>query len=252
MAKQFTSYKQSVSDIDGKLREQLLLEYAPLVRFIAQSLHSKLPAHIDIEDLISEGMIGLMDAIAKFDPSRDNKFKTYAEFRIKGAILDDLRKNDWMSRSARDISKLLDKTTRNLEQRFGRRATAQEVAQDLSITLDTYFSWLNRLQCRQFMSGNFSLEESFSYGELLSDVSNTANETTLSPLEFMTHRKMCDDLADAIYRLPDSQRLVVTLCYFEGLTLAEIGHILNVSESRVSQIRSEAKAKLKVKLKAYS
>src|SRR3954469_11728225 len=128
-------YKQDTKNVDGKLRDQLIMDYAPLIRFVAQRIASRLPSNIDIDDLTSAGVIGLMDAIEKYDPSRDNKFKTYAEFRIRGAILDELRSQDWVPRSVRDKAKLLDRTMIELEAELGRGAQDEEVAQRLNMTM---------------------------------------------------------------------------------------------------------------------
>src|SRR5690606_21537188 len=119
-------YKQDTSGVDGRLRDQLIMDYAPLIKFVAQRIASRLPSNIDIDDLISAGVIGLMDAIEKYDPSRDNKFKTYAEFRIRGAILDELRAQDWVPRSVRDKAKRIERVYADLEQKLGRAATDEE------------------------------------------------------------------------------------------------------------------------------
>src|SRR5690606_9821744 len=121
-------YKEEPSKMTASQKDKLIMEYAPLIKFIAQKIAVRLPSHIELDDLISSGVIGLMDAIEKYDPKRDNKFKTYAEFRIRGAILDELRAQDWVPRSVRDKAKLLDKTMVPLEAELGRPATDQEVA----------------------------------------------------------------------------------------------------------------------------
>src|SRR6185312_14610883 len=129
-------YKEEPSKVTTKQKDTLIMEYAPLIKFIAQKIAVRLPAHIELDDLISSGVIGLMDAIEKYDPKRDNKFKTYAEFRIRGAILDELRAQDWVPRSVRDKAKMLDKTMVELEANLGRSATDEEVAAKLGITMD--------------------------------------------------------------------------------------------------------------------
>src|SRR5436190_15246774 len=129
-------YKQDTQGVDGKLRDQLIMDYAPLIRFVAQRIAARLPSNIEIDDLISAGVIGLMDAIEKYDPSRDNKFKTYAEFRIRGAILDELRSQDWVPRSVRDKAKLLDRTMIKLEAELGRVAEDEEIAAALSMDME--------------------------------------------------------------------------------------------------------------------
>ena len=128
-------YKQDTQGVDGKLRDQLIMDYAPLIRFVAQRIAARLPSNIDLDDLISAGVIGLMDAIEKYDPSRDNKFKTYAEFRIRGAILDELRSQDWVPRSVRDKAKKVERTFARLEQELGRSATDVEVSEALDMPL---------------------------------------------------------------------------------------------------------------------
>src|ERR1700749_900047 len=127
-------YKEEPTKLTSKQKDTLIMEYAPLIKFIAQKIAVRLPSHIELDDLISSGVIGLMDAIEKYDPKRDNKFKTYAEFRVRGAILDELRAQDWVPRSVRDKAKMLDKTMVELEAALGRTATDEEVAAKLSIS----------------------------------------------------------------------------------------------------------------------
>src|ERR1700735_765177 len=132
-------YKEEPSRGTPDQKDKLIMEYAPLIKFIAQKIAVRLPSNIELDDLISSGVIGLMDAIEKYDPSRDNKFKTYAEFRIRGAILDELRAQDWVPRSVRDKAKLLDRTYSSLEQSMGRTPTDEEVAAELKISMDEFY-----------------------------------------------------------------------------------------------------------------
>src|ERR1700683_1272200 len=132
-------YKEEPNKLTSQQKDKLILEYAPLIKFIAQKIAVRLPSNIELDDLISSGVIGLMDAIEKYDPSRDNKFKTYAEFRIRGAILDELRAQDWVPRSVRDKAKLLDRTYSSLEQLMGRTPTDEEVAAELKISMDEFY-----------------------------------------------------------------------------------------------------------------
>src|ERR1044071_5648017 len=131
-------YKDGAKKIDKRTKEKLIMEYAPLIKFIAQKIAVRLPSNIEFDDLVSSGVIGLMDAIDKYDPTRDNKFKTYAEFRIRGAILDELRAQDWVPRSVRDKAKLLDRTMIELEAELGRSAQDEEVANKLNMTMDEF------------------------------------------------------------------------------------------------------------------
>ena len=134
------------STVEPKVKDEIILEYAPLVRYIAQKIASRLPPNIELDDMISCGVIGLMDAIEKFDPTRDNKFKTYAEFRIRGAILDELRAQDWVPRSVRDKAKMLDKTMVELEANLGRTASDEEVAEKLNMSIDEFYDLVNQVR----------------------------------------------------------------------------------------------------------
>ena len=145
-------YKQDNRGVDGKLRDQLIMDYAALIRFVAQRIASRLPSNIDIDDLISAGVIGLMDAIEKYDPSRDNKFKTYAEFRIRGAILDELRSQDWVPRSVRDKAKKIEKMYLKLEQELGRTVTDTEISGAMGINLEEYYEMIARVKAVTLLS----------------------------------------------------------------------------------------------------
>src|SRR5690349_6034654 len=139
-------YKESPSKMTKEQKDGLIMEYAPLIRYIAQKIAIRLPSNIELDDLISSGVIGLMDAIEKYDPTRDNKFKTYAEFRIRGSILDELRAQDWVPRSVRDKAKMLDKTVMELETTTGKIPTDEEVANRLGVSMDEYFDLLNQVR----------------------------------------------------------------------------------------------------------
>src|SRR5580698_8751987 len=137
-------YKEEPNKLTPQQKDKLIMEYAPLIRFIAQKIAVRLPSNIELDDLISSGVIGLMDAIDKYDPTRDNKFKTYAEFRIRGAILDELRAQDWVPRSVREKAKQLEKAHVRLEQKLGRMPTEDEITRELQISKDEYFELLNQ------------------------------------------------------------------------------------------------------------
>src|SRR6201994_3008142 len=139
-------YKEEPTKLTPEQKDKLIMEYAPLIKFIAQKIAVRLPSNIELDDLISSGVIGLMDAIEKYDPSRDNKFKTYAEFRIRGAILDELRAQDWVPRSVRDKAKMLDRATLELESQLGRIPSDEEVAQRLNMNMDEFFDLLNQVR----------------------------------------------------------------------------------------------------------
>jgi RNA polymerase sigma factor for flagellar operon FliA len=237
-------YKQENSAVDGKLRDQLIMDYSPLIRFVAQRIASRLPSNIQIEDLISSGVIGLMDAIDKYDPSRDNKFKTYAEFRIRGAILDELRTQDWVPRSVRDKAKKLDRMSAELEQRFGRKPTDDELSQALGMPIEEFFDMNAKVKGVQM----FSIDDfggTNGTAERRSLLDSLENPNSKNPFTQLRNASARDILRKHIEELPEKQKLVLQLYYFEDLNLKEIGRILEVTESRVSQLHTQAIEKLK-------
>src|SRR6478609_8808599 len=145
-------YKEGTKKIDKRTKEKLILEYAPLIKFIAQKIAVRLPSNIEFDDLVSSGVIGLMDAIDKYDPGRDNKFKTYAEFRIRGAILDELRSQDWVPRSVRDKAKKIERTYAILEQRLGRSVTDSEISDQMGLALDEYYDMVAKVKAVSLLS----------------------------------------------------------------------------------------------------
>ncbi len=242
-------YKEEPTRLNPKEREELIREYTPLIKFIAQKIAIRLPSNIELDDLISSGVIGLMDAIEKYDPTRDNKFKTYAEFRIRGAILDELRAQDWVPRSVRDKAKLLDKTVADLEAAMGRQATDDEVAAKLNMTLEEFYELVNQVRPVSVLSideiASFSNVDKKSLMSLLEDV-KVAN-----PFIQLNLKSVKDVITGAIEELPERQRLVLSLYYYEDLNLKEIGKVLRVTESRVSQLHAQAISRLRQKLTAF-
>ncbi len=241
-------YKEDPKKLNQTQKDKLVKEYAPLIKFVAQKIAMRLPSNIELDDLISAGVIGLMDAIDKYDPTRDNKFKTYAEFRIRGAILDELRAQDWVPRSIRDKAKLLDKTVVQLEAELGRTATDEEVSAALNITIDEFHELVNQVRPVSLLSiddaQTFSNVDKKSILNLLegSKISNPYNQLNLKTVK--------DIIAQAIEELPERQRLVLSLYYYEDLNLKEIGQVLRVTESRVSQLHAQAVQRLRAKLQA--
>lgn len=230
-------------------RDKLILEYAPLIKYIAQKIAARLPANIELDDLISSGVIGLMDAIDKYDSGRDNKFKTYAEFRIRGAILDELRAQDWVPRSVREKAKQLERCYSRIEQEKGRQATDEEVCEQLGISTDEFHDMLNQVRSVSLLSyddvSNFSKQDKralHGYGD-----SGTRSATPFSEVNLAHFKKL---IADNINDLPEKQRLVLSLYYYEDLNLKEIGRVLDVTESRVSQLHTQAILRLKGKLRS--
>jgi RNA polymerase sigma factor for flagellar operon FliA len=240
-------YKQDTSGVDGKLREQLIMDYAPLIRYVAQRISSRLPSNIEIDDLISAGVIGLMDAIEKYDPSRDNKFKTYAEFRIRGAILDELRSQDWVPRSVRDKAKKMERTYQELEQRYGRSVSDVELSDAMGLNLEEYYDIVSKVKGVQLLSVDELSSPTQPDKKSLLEV--LENPNIKNPYQHLKSKGIEEDLKRKIGELPEKQRLVLSLYYFEDLNLKEIGRILDVTESRVSQLHTQAVEKLRSKLK---
>lgn len=231
-------------------RDRLIVEYAPLIKYIAQKIAARLPANIELDDLMSSGVIGLMDAIEKYDASRDNKFKTYAEFRIRGAILDELRAQDWVPRSVREKAKQLERCYSKIEQQKGRQATDEEVCEHLGINQEEYHDMLNQVRSVSLLSYDDLSSFSKADKRVLHGFSDngTKSATPFSEVTVATVKRM---IADAIQDLPEKQRLVLSLYYYEDLNLKEIGRVLDVTESRVSQLHTQAILRLKGKLKHH-
>ncbi len=242
-------YKESGKKIDKRTKEKLILEYAPLIKFIAQKIAVRLPSNIEFDDLVSSGVIGLMDAIDKYDPTRDNKFKTYAEFRIRGAILDELRAQDWVPRSVREKAKQLERTHVRLEQQLGRLPTEDELTKELNVSKEEYYDLLNQVKSVSILS----LDEagSFNSTDRKSILSLLESCKIPSPLQQLNLKAVKEVVTKAIESLPEKQRLVLSLYYYEDLNLKEIGDVLEVTESRVSQLHTQAVFCLRRKLKVH-
>lgn len=240
--------KKPKNQIDPKEREKIIMEYAPLIKYIAQKIAARLPANIELDDLMSSGVIGLMDAIEKYDPTRDNKFKTYAEFRIRGAILDELRAQDWVPRSIREKAKMLERAYLKIEQELGRPATEEEVSKALNLSMEEYHSLLNDIRSVSILS----IDElnSFSKGDKKLLVGLVENQKSTNPYSEVNSVALKNQVTKAIKELPEKQRLVLSLYYYEELNLKEIGKVLGVTESRVSQLHTQAVLRLRAKLKS--
>ncbi len=242
-------YKDEPKKMTPVEKNRLVVEYSPLIKFIAQKIASRLPANIELDDLISSGVIGLMDAIDKWDPTRDNKFKTYAEFRIRGAILDELRAQDWVPRSIRDKAKVLDKAIVQLEAELGRIATDEEISKALNISVDEYHDLINQVRPVSLLS--IDEAQAFSNTDKKS-ILNLLEGTKLHNPHTQYNLKIVKNyITTAIEELPERQRLVLSLYYYEDLNLKEIGKVLRVTESRVSQLHAQAVTRLRNKLSQY-
>lgn len=235
------------STVDPKVKDEIILEYAPLVKYIAQKIASRLPPNIELDDMISCGVIGLMDAIEKFDPTRDNKFKTYAEFRIRGAILDELRSQDWVPRSVREKAKIVERAYAKLEKDLGRPATDEEMCGELQCSMDEFHELINKSKSVSLL--NIEDAQAMSKGDKKLMVSLMETSRTSNPASVVGYKKGQEVIKEGIKTLPEKQRLVLSLYYFEDLNLKEIGQVLDVTESRVSQLHTQAILKLKAKLR---
>ena len=224
-------------------RDELLARYTPLIRYVVERLAVGLPRNVDHEDLVSAGVMGLLDAYEKFDSSKGTKFETYAVWRIKGAVLDQLRSLDWASRSVRRRAREVEATTRRLDQKFGRAATDQEIALAAKMPLAEYHRLMDQVRGAVLLSLDEvrSPEDGDSLG-LAETIEDPSAPDVLARLEEEETRQM---LLDTLNRLPEQERLVVALYYYEHMTLREIGLTLGISESRVSQVHSRAVQRLR-------
>jgi RNA polymerase sigma factor for flagellar operon FliA len=232
---------------DKATRDRLILTYAPLVKYVAGRLGSGLPAHVDEGDLVSYGLLGLIGAIERYDPDRDIKFETYAISRIKGAIIDELRALDWVPRSVRARAREIERSMTELEAKLGRAPTDEELAAKIGISVDELEESLTDIS----RSSIAALDELWSVsgeGDQVSLLDTIEDETGPRPEAALDETEMREALADAISRLPEREKLVVTLYYYEELTLREIGEVLGVTESRVSQLHTKAILRLKARL----
>jgi len=231
--------------MDSKSREELILKYAPLVKQIAERMAVRLPPNISKEELIGPGVLGLFDAIDKFDSTRGIKFRTYANLRIKGAILDELRKMDWISRSVRRNINRIEDAIRTLELKFGREPKDDEIAEEMGLDMDSYYRMISRSQGVNLLS----LDELMLDGTTFK-VSKQASDQP-SPVDELKVKEIKSVIFKALSTLSKKEQMVLSLYYYDELTLKEIAKVLSLTESRISQIHSKAIIRLRIKLKSY-
>jgi RNA polymerase sigma factor for flagellar operon FliA len=225
-------------------REQMLLEHLPTVRYIARRIHERLPQHVELDDLVSAGVVGLIDAASKFDHSKKVQFKSYAQFRIRGAILDSLRTLDWSPRELRRKGRAVEEAIRAVTHRLGRAPAEQDIAAEMGLELAEYQQLLGDLKGLEI--GSLHVERSEDSGD--EELAYIPGAPEDDPLFRCLQSEMRERLAAAIEGLPEKERLVLTLYHYETLTMKEIGHMLGVVESRVSQIHSSAVLRLRTAL----
>jgi RNA polymerase sigma factor FliA len=233
---------------DKGLRDRLILTYAPLVKYVAGRIGSGLPAHVDEGDLVSYGLLGLIGAIERFDPQRDIKFETYAIARIKGAIIDELRSLDWVPRSVRSRAREIERAIADLEAKLGRAPTDEEIASKVGISTSDLEDSLTEISRSSIAALDELWTVSSEGGDAVSLLDTIEDVEGPDPQIELTQTETKEALGEAIARLPEREKLVVTLYYYEELTLREIGEVLGVTESRVSQLHTKAILRLKAHL----
>jgi RNA polymerase sigma factor for flagellar operon FliA len=237
---------ETVCHFDEEERNRLLLEQLPQVRYIARRIHDRLPQSVMMDDLVHAGVLGLIDALHKYDPSKNVQLKSYAKFRIRGAILDSLRGLDWSPRDLRRKARQMEVAHRSLKAQFGRAASEPELAKEMGIELDEFYILLRDL--RGLDLGSLEAESSEDGHEVMA-LSGQATSAEDDPFHLCMKSEMKELLAAAIGELPEKERQVLAFYYYEELTMKEIGQVLGVGESRVSQIHSAAVVRMRASMK---
>lgn len=238
-----------VRTVDKKKREKLIMKYAPLVKNIVGRLAAKLPIDsADKEDLVNVGIMGLMSALEKYDKNRNVQFETYASFRIRGAVLDELRAKDWVPRATRSKDNKLENAMEVLGKKLGRAPTEDEIAQQLNIPLEEYFKLLDEARCISLISTEDlppDYLERYSREDIVEEISAG------NPLNLLVNMEIKDKLKKAVDKLPEKERLVLSLYYFEEMTMKETGRVMSLTESRVCQLHAQAVLRLRSMVKFY-
>ena len=232
---------------DPGIRDAFIKQYAPLVKYVAGKVAIGMPHNVEFDDLVGFGVFGLFDAIDKFDPEKHVKFKTYAVTRIRGAIFDELRSIDWVPRSVRQKAREVEESVRRLETSLGRAASDMEIAADLGLSLDDFQKLMLKISGTSVLSLNdvwYTGEDS----EKVSIVESIESPLSLNPDTIVEKEEIKRVITEAIHELPDKEKKVLVLYYYEDLTLKEIGKVLEVTESRISQLHTKAIMRLRSKL----
>ena len=233
---------------DERARERLVVAYSPLVKYVAGRMASGLPAHVDEADLISYGLVGLISAISRFELEREIKFETYAITRIKGAIIDELRSLDWVPRSVRARARAIERANAKLEHKLQRAPTDEEMSDALDMTVQEFQDALMQISNSTVAALDELWTVSDASGDQVSLLDTLQDPRAPDPAAVMDQTDLKDRMADAIARLPEREKLVVALYYYENLTLREIGEVLGVTESRISQLHTKAVLRLRGRL----
>jgi RNA polymerase sigma factor for flagellar operon FliA len=235
---------------DQALRDRLILTYAPLVKYVAGRLGSGLPAHIEEGDLVSYGLLGLIGAIERFDPDREIKFETYAIGRIRGAIIDELRSLDWVPRSVRARARDIERAIAQLEAKLGRAPTDEEIAERVGLSDEEFQESLTDISRTSIAALDELWTSSTGGGDAVALIDTIEDPEAAEPQSAMAETERREELAEAIARLPEREKQVIVFYYYEELTLRQIGEVLGVTESRVSQLHTKAILRLKSRLTA--
>lgn len=234
-------------DHSPKLREYLIQKYAPLVKYVAGKVSVGMPHNVEFDDLVSYGTFGLLDAIEKYDPSKEVKFKTYAMTRVRGAIFDELRTIDWIPRSIRQKAKQVEKIVVELENKMGRTVEDEEVANELDMSLEEFHSLVSKISGTSLVSLN-DIWHGNEDSDDLSFIETIESPQNMNPDAIVEREEVKEVIVEAIQKLPEKEKKVVVLYYYEDLTLKEIGEVLEVTESRVSQLHTKAIMRLRGRL----
>jgi len=245
-------WRRYKGDGEAGARERLVVAYSPLVKYVSGRMASGLPAHVEEADLISYGLLGLISAIERFDLSREIKFETFAMTRIKGSIIDELRSLDWVPRSVRAKAREIEKANAKLEHQLHRAPTDAEVAKELDMSLEDFNEALTRISNSSVVALDELWTLSDASGDQVSLLDTIQDPDAVDPAHAMDVTETKDRLADAIARLPEREKLVIALYYYENLTLREIGEVLGVTESRVSQMHTKAVLRLRSRMQEES
>jgi RNA polymerase sigma factor for flagellar operon FliA len=241
-------WRRYKSSGDERARERLVVAYSPLVKYVAGRMASGLPAHVDEADLISYGLVGLINAIERFELEREIKFETYAITRIKGAIIDELRSLDWVPRSVRSRARDIERANSKLEHKLQRAPTDEEMSDELGMTMQEFHDALLQISNSTVAALDELWSVSDASGDQVSLLDTLHDPGAPDPAAVMDQTELKDRVADAIARLPEREKLVVALYYYENLTLREIGEVLGVTESRISQLHTKAVLRLRSRL----
>ncbi|HQD50653.1 MAG TPA: FliA/WhiG family RNA polymerase sigma factor [Defluviitaleaceae bacterium] len=239
-------WEQYEATKDVSIKDQLIMEYAPLVKYVAGRLNIYLGQSVEYEELVSYGVFGLIDAIEKFDFKKGVKFETYASLRIRGSIIDNIRKLDWVPRSLRQKNKEIEKTIMELETELGRTATDEELAQKMNISIEELHEIYKKTNLISLISLDEYIEQNNDY-----NISSEKSPATEQPESYIEKQELKRILKESIEKLPEREQKILFLYYFEELTLKEISSIMGVSESRISQLHTKAITRLKTKLGKY-